>query len=270
MLTHGREDGGSPAGGGPALLEVSDVAVGFGGVLALDGVSFAVEPGQICGLIGPNGAGKTTLFNCVTRIYRPQSGKIHLGATDLLRVRRSRIADLGIGRTFQNLGLISALSVLENVVVGAHTHTRAGFFTASLWLPRVLREERRLRSEALGVLERLGLGGLADERPDSLPYATRKRVELARALMMRPRLLLLDEPACGLNHVEVAELAGLIVELRDENDLTVLLVEHHMAMVMGISDRVVVLDLGRKIADGTVSEVRANPDVVTAYLGAAA
>ncbi len=272
MLTPRRE-GASPRPGvteWPALLEISDVTVRFSGVLALDGVSISVQAGQICGLIGPNGAGKTTLFNCVTRIYRPERGEIRMRATNLLRVRRSRVADLGIGRTFQNLGLISTLSVLENVLVGAHTRTHAGFSTAPLWLPHVLREERGLRREALSVLERLGIDGLAGERPGALPFATQKRVELARALLMRPRLLLLDEPACGLNHAEVSELAALIVELREENDLTVLLVEHHMGMVMGISDWVVVLDLGRKIAEGTVHDVRANPAVIKAYLGAAA
>jgi branched-chain amino acid transport system ATP-binding protein len=252
------------------FLEVDGVVVRFGGVRALDGPSFDVAEGEICGLIGPNGAGKTTLFNCVTRIYQPESGSIRYEGVELLRVRRSRIAEMGIARTFQNLGLIPTLSVRENVAVGAHTRLRAGFASSSLWLPRVIREERGLRSGVSELLERLDLMSVADESPESLPFGTRKRVELARALVMRPRLLLLDEPACGLTHGEVSELGALIVQLRRDYDLTVLLVEHHMAMVMAVSDRVVVLDVGRKIAEGSTEQVRKDEKVIAAYLGTAA
>jgi branched-chain amino acid transport system ATP-binding protein len=256
--------------GSTALLEMSGVTVRFGGIAALQDAELTVEPGRICGLIGPNGAGKTTLFNCVSRLYQPESGRIILDGQDLLALRADEVAGLGIARTFQNGGLVGAFTVLENVMLGAHHRGHAGFVTSMLWTGGVRREERALREEARELLGRLGLAELADRRTAALPWGVQKRVEMARALCAHPRLLMLDEPVSGLGHEEVDELADLVVALRDERELTVLLVEHHMGMVMRISDHVVVLDSGRTLAAGTPAEVRRDPAVIEAYLGAVA
>jgi branched-chain amino acid transport system ATP-binding protein len=229
-------------------------------------LSFEVKSGQICGLIGPNGAGKTTMLNCVSRIYQPASGSIDFDGADLLGVAPSRLAQLGIGRTFQNLALFPALTVLENAMVGAHVRCRANFLTAPFRIG-VGREERDLTRRAMRILTDLGLEEFAFQYCTGLPYATLKRIEIARAMACDPRLLLLDEPAGGLNHEEVRELSNLIRRLRDELGLTILLVEHHMQLLMGVSDRVVVLDFGRKIAEGSPVEVCQDRNVINAYLG---
>lgn len=255
---------------GSGLLEVSGLSVRFGGIVALDEVSFGVDHGSICGLIGPNGAGKTTLFNCLSRLYEPNAGDIRFCGNSILRLPTHRIAWIGIGRTFQNLALFGSMTVEQNVLAGGYVTRRGGYLASMLGLRGAKRGEAELRRDCRELLERLGLDEVADAPVRDLPFGTQKRVELGRALASRPKLLLLDEPAASLTHEEVEALRSLILDLRDSLGLTILLVEHHMGLVMGVSDRVVVLSFGRKIAEGSAAHVQSHPDVIRAYLGGSA
>jgi branched-chain amino acid transport system ATP-binding protein len=252
------------------LLRITGVTVRFGAIVALNDVSFDVRHREILGLIGPNGAGKTTLFNCLSRLCDVERGRIELSGRSLLAARRHDIARLGIGRTFQHLALFETMSVLENVMVGAHVRGGGGFLSDALRLRTLARGEARARAQANDLLDRLELTAIAGVPVGGLPFAVKKRVELARALAAEPTLLLLDEPAGGLNHEEVGRLGDLLRMVRSTFGVTILMVEHHLNFVMRVSDRVVALDFGRTLATGTPTEMQAHPEVIRAYLGAPA
>jgi branched-chain amino acid transport system ATP-binding protein len=263
-------DGLEPRQPRKALLEVDGLTVRFGGIVALDGVSFDIFENTICGVIGPNGAGKTSLFNCISRLYEPQAGDIRFRGQSLLAIRRAKLATLGIARTFQNLALFTTMTVRENIQVGAHAIARGGFLACGLRLPHARASEREVATLSDALILECHLEPFADRLVAELPFGIKKRVELARALALDPDLLLLDEPAAGLSHEEVETLAADIVAIRDRRRVAILLVEHHMNLVMRISDQVIALDFGRLIAKGAPAEIRENADVVRAYLGKAA
>jgi branched-chain amino acid transport system ATP-binding protein len=250
-----------------ARLTVRDVSLHFGGVKVLQDVGFDVEPGQIFGLVGPNGAGKTSLFNCISGHYRPSAGSIKIDDVEVRGSRPAGLARHGLARTFQHPALQLQQTVLENVVLGGHSHLPGGPIEWAVRTPRTLRAERAAREEAMALLERTGLGWAAHQRPDELSHGLHKGIELCRALMHRPKLLLLDEPAAGLPHAEVEQLIDTVRRIRGEDDITVVIVEHHMGLIAALTDRVMVLDHGRKLMEGTAAEAQSDPRVIEAYIG---
>ncbi len=249
-----------------ALLEVKDLSIQFGGVKAVQNVSFSMEAGIVYAVIGPNGAGKTTLFNLITGIYTPTSGSVLLDGQPITGQSPNALAQRGVARTFQNLQVCMNMSALENVMVGAHLRLDRNLLKAALCWPSIRRRDAELRQEAAELMLFVGLQAYINARADSMPYGALKRLEIARALAMRPRLLFLDEPAAGLNPKETQEVDALVRNVADSG-ITVVLVEHDMKMVMNLSDRILVLDYGKKLAEGSAQEVRQNPDVIAAYLG---
>jgi branched-chain amino acid transport system ATP-binding protein len=253
-----------------ALLAFEDVLLHFGGVAALDGVSFEVRPGELFAVIGPNGAGKTSIFNCINGVYRPQEGSIRLGDEQLLGRSPSTIAALGVARTFQNLGLFSHLTVIDNLMLGRHHLMRTGFLSGAVWWGRAKREEVEHRAQVEEIIDLLEMEAHRHRPAGLLPYGLQKRLELGRALAMEPRLLLLDEPVAGMNLEETEDMARYILEVRERLGLAMILVEHEMQMVMDLADRVMALDFGRAIATGAPDEIQADERVIEAYLGGAA
>jgi len=250
-----------------AQLTLQDVNLRFGGISVLHDVGFTVEPGQILGLVGPNGAGKTSLFNCISGHYKPSSGSITIDGQEVLGSRPATLARHGLARTFQHPALQLRETVLENVLLGAHTRLPGGSGEWALRLPRTVRSERELRREAMQLLERNGLDWAAHYHADELSHGLHKGIELCRALLMKPSLLLLDEPAAGLPHTEVEQLITTVKRIRDEDDITVVIVEHHMGLIAALTDRVVVLNHGRKLMEGTAAEAQSDPRVIEAYIG---
>jgi len=251
----------------PPLLSVEGISVRFAGVKAITDVSFQVQPGELFAVIGPNGAGKTSLFNVISRVYQPVTGKVTFDGRDLLRLKTHQVAPAGIARTFQNLGQFPTTTVLDYLLLGRHTRMRSGILLDGIYVGLARNEEKKNRAYCLHLLELLGLERWCNSPLGSLPYGLQKRADLARALALEPKLLLLDEPVAGMSLEETEEIASVILDIKEQLGVTQILVEHDMAVVMGIADRVLVLDFGRVIAQGSTTEVQANPDVIKAYLG---
>ena len=250
-----------------ALLAACDVTMRFGGIVAVNEMNIALPKGSICGIIGPNGAGKTTLFNILSGFYTPTEGKVLFGGKNISRLAPDKVCKLGVARTFQNIRLSTQMSVIENVMVGCHVRRHCSWWMAALGLPMYYREEREIREKARALVEKVDLGSMQDEKAGSLPYGAQRRLEIARALATEPSLLLLDEPAAGMNPQESLELLHFIRQIRDEFNLTILLIEHDMKVVMGVCEYIWVMEYGSLIAEGDPDAIRRNPEVIRAYLG---